>query len=144
MVKTKLWLSLLCGAVGTALTAAVLAANYLDDSNVNDGKWNARIDGDVKTARQGRVVIDNFAGEWREIGPKRAGDPCRGTRPFPITVQRSNTKEVEFTAWAEQVSKCPDFALVLKVVDERTLVGTTSDGREVRLTREPVPRKTQR
>ena len=32
----------------------------LDDSNVNDGKWNARIDGDAKTARQGRVVIDEF------------------------------------------------------------------------------------
>jgi hypothetical protein len=144
IVKTKLWLSLPCGAVGAALTATVLAANYLDDSNVNDGKWGARIDGDAKTARQGRVVIDNFAGEWREIGPRRTGDPCRGTKPFPITVQRSNTKEVEFTAWAEQVSKCPDFALTLKVVDERTLVGTTSDGREVRLTREPVQRKTQR
>ena len=144
MVNTKLWLSLLCGAIGAALTAAVLAANYLDDSNVNDGKWNARIDGDAKTARQGRVVIDNFGGEWREIGPRRAGDPCRGTKPFAITVQRSNTKEVEFSVWAEQVSKCPDYALTLKVVDERTLVGKTSDGREVSLTREPEKRKTKR
>jgi hypothetical protein len=144
MVKTKLWLSFLCGTAGAALTSAVLAASYLDDTNVNDGRWIARIDGDAKTARQARVVIENFAGEWREVGPKRAGDPCRGTKPFPITVQRSNTKELEFTAWAEQVSKCPDFAFTLKVVDERTLVGTTSDGREVRLTREPVQRKTQR
>ena len=150
-MKTKLWLSLLCGAVGAALTAAVLAASYLDDSNVNDGKWNARIDGDAKTARQGRVVIDNFAGEWREIGPRRAGDPCRGTKPFPITVQKSSTKEVEFTVWAAQVSKCPDFALTLKVIDEGTLTGTlkllddrTSGGRDVRLTREPEKRKTQR
>ena len=144
MVRTKLWLSLLCGAVGAMLTAAVLAANYLDDSNVNDGKWNARIDGDAKTARQGRVVISDFAGEWREMGPRRAGDPCRGTKPFPITVQRSNDNQVEFTAWAEEVSKCPNFALTLKKVDESTLVGTTEDGREVRLTREPVKRKTQR
>ena len=116
----------------------------LTDSDVNDGKWNARIDGDAKTARQGRVVIADFAGEWREIGPRRAGDPCRGTKPFPITVQRSNDNEVEFTAWAAQVSKCPDFALTLKMVDESTLVGTTEDGREVRLTREPVKRKTPR
>ena len=144
MVKTKLWLSVLCGAVSAALTAAVLAANYLDDSNVNDGKWSARIDGDTKTARQGRLVISDFAGEWREIGPRRAGDLCRGTKPFPITVQRSNDKEVEFSVWAEQVSKCPDFALTLKVVDERTLEGTTSDGRAVRLTREPVKGKTKR
>ena len=143
-MKTKLWLSLLCGAVGATLTAAVLAASYLDDSNVNDGKWNARIDGDAKTAREGRVVIENFAGEWREIGPRRAGDPCRGTKPFPITVQRSNDNQVEFTAWAEQVSKCPDFALTLKKVDATTLVGTTSDGREVRLTRETAQRKKQR
>ena len=111
---------------------------------MNDGKWSARIDGDAKTARQGRVVISDFAGEWREIGPRRAGDLCRGTKPFPITVQKSDTKVVEFSVWAEQVSKCPDFALTLKVVDERTLVGKTSDGREVRLTREPVQRKTQR
>ena len=144
MVKTKLWLSLLCGAAGAALTAAVPAPSYWDDSNVNDGKWIARIDGDAKTARQGRVVISDFAGEWREMGPRRAGDPCRGTKPFPITVQRSNDNQVEFTAWAAKVSKCPDFALTLKVVDERTLEGTTSDGREVRLTREPVPHKTQR
>ena len=59
-------------------------------------------------------------------------------------MQRSNDNEVEFTVWAAEVSKCPDFALTLKVVDERTLVGTTADGREVRLTREPVKRKTQR
>ena len=116
----------------------------MDDSNVNDGKWNARIDGDAKTARQGRVVISDFGGEWREIGPRRTGDPCRGTKPFPITVQRSNDNGLEFTAWAAQVSKCPDFALTLKVVDERTLVGTTEDGREVRLTREPEKRKTKR
>jgi hypothetical protein len=144
MVATKFWLSLLGGAFCAALTAAVLAASYLDDSNVNDGKWNARIDGDAKTARQSRVVISEFEGEWQEIGPRRAGDPCRGTKPFPITVQRSTDKEMEFTVWAEQVSKCPDFTLTLTAVDERTLVGKIADGREVRLTREPVTRKTQR
>jgi len=150
-MMAKSWLVFLGGIFCAALAAAALAASYRDDSLVNDGKWNARIDGDAKTARQGRVVIDNFGGEWREIGPRRAGDSCRGTKPFPITVQRSNDKEVEFTAWAEQVSKCPDFALTLKVIDESTLTGTlkllddrTSDGLEVRLTREPVKRKTQR
>ena len=147
MVATKFWLVCSVGTCCAALAVGALAASwqsYSEDSDVNDGKWNARIDGDAKTARQGRVVISDFAGEWREMGPRRAGDPCRGTKPFPITVQRSNDNELEFTAWAEQVSKCPDFALTLKVVDERTLVGTTADGREVRLTREPVKRKTQR
>jgi hypothetical protein len=144
MVATKFWLSLLGGAFCAALTAAVPAASYMDDSEVNDGKWNARIDGDAKTARQGRVVISEFEGEWRETGPRRAGDPCRGTKPFPITVQRSTDKEMEFTVWAAQVSGCPDFALTLTVVDERTLVGTTSDGRAVRLTREPEKRQTRR
>jgi hypothetical protein len=146
MVATKFWLVCSVGAFCAALSEGALTASYKaysQDSDVNDGKWNARIDGDAKTARQGSVVIDNFGGQWREIGPKRAGDPCRGTKPFPITVQRSNDK-VEFTAWAEQVSKCPDFALSLKVVDRSTLVGTTGDGREVRLTREPVKGKTPR
>jgi hypothetical protein len=147
------------GTFGAALAVGALAASYKsfsEDSEVNDGTWNARLDGDAKTARQGRVVISNFAGEWREMGLRRAGDPCRGTKPFPITVQRSNEYVLEFTAWAAQVSKCPNFALTLKIVDERTMVGTmqllderpidgtTSGGREVRLTREPVPRKSQR
>ena len=142
MVETKLWVSLLCGAVGAALAGPLLAAQ--EDLLANDGKWSARIDGDAKTARQARVVISDFAGEWREVGPKRAGDPCRGAKPFPITLQKSSLKEIEFSVWAAQVSKCPDFALTLQVVDERTLVGQTSDGREVRLTREPEKRKSQR
>ena len=140
----KSWLVFLGGILCAAWTAAVLAASYLDDSNVNDGKWNARIDGDATTARQGRVEIDNFAGQWREVGPRRAGDPCRGTKPFPITVQKSTDKEMEFTIWPPEASKCPDFTLTLRVVDERTLAGTTPDGREVRLTREPVKRNTRR
>jgi len=147
MVARKFWLVCSVGTFCAALAAGALAASWKSlspDSDVNDGTWNARIDGDAKTARQGRVVISNFAGEWREIGPRRAGDPCRGANPFPITVQRSNDNELEFTAWADQVSKCPNLALKLKVVDERTLVGTTQDGREVRLTREPVKRKTPR
>jgi hypothetical protein len=150
-MMAKSWLVFVGGIFCVALAAAALAASYRDDSLVNDGKWNARIDGDARTARQGRVEIDNFEGQWREIGPRRAGDPCRGTKPFPITVQKSSTKEVEFTVWAAQVSKCPDFALTLKVIDERTLTGTlkllddrTPDGLEVRLTREPVKRKTPR
>lgn len=144
MVTTRFWLVCGVGVFCATLAAATPGASYLDDGPVNDGKWNARIDGDAKTVRQGRVDIDNFAGHWREMGPQRAGDPCRGTKPFPITVQTSNTKEMQFTVWAEQVSKCPDFTLTLIVVDERTLVGKTSDGREVRLTREPEKRKTQR
>ena len=147
MMATRFWLVCSVGTFCAALAAGALAASYKsfsEDSDVNDGKWNARIEGDANTARQGRVVIDNFAGEWREIGPRRAGDPCRGTKPFPITVQRSNDNALEFTVWAEQVSKCPDFAFTLKVVDERTLVGTTEDGREVRLTREPLQRKPKR
>jgi len=35
---------------------------------------------------------------------------------------------------------CPDFALTLRVIDERRLAGTTSDGREARLTRVPAKR----
>ena len=147
MLAKQCWLVCLVGTFCAALGTEVLAASYesfSQDSEVNDGKWNAHIDGDAKTAREGRVVIADFAGEWRELGPRRAGDPCRGTKPFPITVQRSNDNQVEFTAWAEEVSKCPNFALTLKKVDESTLVGTTEDGREVRLTREPVKGKTPR
>jgi hypothetical protein len=134
----KSWLVLFGGIFCANLAAA--ADSTLD----NDGTWSARIDGDARTARQGRVVISNFEGRWQELGPRRTGDPCRGTKPFPITVQKSTKQELEFSVWAAQSSKCPDFAFTLKVVDERTLVGTTEDGREVRLTREPAKRKTPR
>ena len=147
MAATKFWLVCAVGTFCAALAVGTQAASYLsnlESSDVNDGKWNARIDGDARTARQARVEIVDFAGQWRELGPRRAGDPCRGAKPFPLTVQKSTEKEVEFTVWADQVSKCPDFSLKLDVVDEQTLVGKTSDGREVRLTREPVKRKTQR
>jgi hypothetical protein len=143
-MATKFWLVCSVGTFCAALAVAALAESYDDDGNMNDGKWNARIDGDAKTARRASVDIEDFEGQWREMGARRAGDPCRGTKPFPITVQRSTAKEVEFSVWPAESSKCPDFSLTLDVVDERTLVGKTSDGREVRLTREPVKHKTPR
>ena len=134
-----------------------IAAAAQQDTVEYDGTWNVRIDGDGRTARQARVVIGDFEGRWQELGPKRAGDPCRGSKPFPITVQESTAEQFEFTVWSETVTKaCPDFAVVLKVVDERTLVGTLkaaderkadaviSAGREVRLTRVPSKKQAQR
>ena len=129
----------------TGIACAQLAAAQPDDTLQNDGTWRARVEGDARTARQARVVIFNFAGDWQEIGPSRAGDPCRGAKPFPITVQKSTAREVEFTVWAAMVrANCPDFALTLRVVDDATMVGTISDGREVRLTREPAKRSKRR
>ena len=139
-MAVKSWL-LFMGSIYCAALAAAPGDETLD----NDGTWRASIDGDARTARQGRVLISNWAGHWQEIGPRRTGDPCRGAKPFPITVQRSTRRDVEFTVWAASVrANCPDFALTLRVVDERTLVGKTSDGHEVRLTREPPKRDTRR
>jgi hypothetical protein len=136
----KFWLLFLGGTFCGALAAAPV-----EDTLDNDGTWRARVDGDSRTARQGRVVISNWEGHWQEIGSRRTGDPCRGAKPFPITVQKSTKREVELTVWAASVrANCTDFALTLRVVDERTLVGTTSDGRGIRLTREPAKRNTRR
>ena len=138
-MAAKLWLLF----SGSMLCATLAAA--ADDTLQNDGTWSARIDGDARTARQGRVVISNFEGHWQELGPQRAGDPCRGAKPFPITVQMSNDRDVEFTVWAATVRPaCPDFTLTLRVVDDRTLAGTTADGREIRLMREPAKRNARR
>jgi len=135
----KSWLLFMGGILCTTPAAAAL-----EDTLENDGMWRARIDGDARTARQGRVVISNWEGHWQEIGPRRTGDSCRGAKPFPITVQKSTKREVELTVWAASVrANCPDFAVTLRAVDERTLAGTTSDGREIRLTREPTKRNTR-
>ena len=137
---TKCW-PLFAGGI----FCATLAAAPMEDTLENDGAWRARIGGDAKTARQARVVLSNFGGTWQDIGQRRAGDSCRGAKPFPITVQKTTDREVEFSVWASSVSTtCPDFALALRVVDERTLAGTTSDGREIRLTRETARRNSPR
>ena len=136
---SKPWLVFAGGILCATLTSAA------DDTLDNDGAWSAHIDGDSRTARRARVVIYEFGGHWQELGPRRAGDRCRTAKPFPITVQKSNLVGIEFTVWAASVSiGCPDFALTLHAVDERTLAGTTSDGRQIRLTREPAKRKPQR
>jgi hypothetical protein len=147
----KWWLALAGGLV------CATAGATSQDTVEHDGTWNVRIEGGARIARQARVVISDFDGLWQELGPKRAGDPCRSSKPFPITVQESTAEEIEFTVWSEMVTKaCPDFALVLKVVDERTLVGTLkaaderkaastiSNGLEVRLTRAPDRKKARR
>lgn len=143
-------------ALASGFVCAMAAASS-QDTVEHDGTWNVRIDGDGRTARQARVVIRDFEGQWQELGPKRAGDPCRGSKPFPITVQVTTAEQFEFTVWSETVIKaCPDFALLLKVVDERSLVGTLkaaderkadaiiAAGREVRLTLVPSKKKAQR
>jgi hypothetical protein len=144
VIVAKSWRVFMGGVFCAAVTSAAVAAP-LDDTLENDGTWRARIGGDAPTARQGRVVISNWGGHWQEIGPRRNGEPCRGAKPFPITVQKSTKREVELTVWASSVrANCPDFALTLRVVDEGTLAGTTSDGGEIRLTREPAKRNTPR
>jgi hypothetical protein len=128
------------GVFCAAMAAAGVAAPF-DETLENDGTWQARIDGDADSSRRGRVVISNWEGHWQELGPRRRGDACRGAKPFPITVQKSTKREVEFTVWASLIrANCPDFALTLRVVDERTLAGTTPEGRGIRLTREPAKR----
>ena len=53
-------------------------------------------------------------------------------------------RDVEFTVWATTVRPaCADLTVTLRVVDDRTLVGTLADGREIRLTREPGKRRTR-
>ena len=57
-----------------SMFCAALAAAAPDETLDNDGTWTARIDGDARSARQGRVVIVEFAGHWQEIGrPARWG-----------------------------------------------------------------------
>jgi len=144
VIVQKYWL-LFTGVIVCAALAAAAIAAPVDETLDNDGTWLARIGGGATTARQGRVVISYWEGHWQEMGPPRRGDPCRGAKPFPITVQKSTKREIEFTVWASSVrANCPDFSLALRVVDPHTLAGTTSDGGEVRLTREPVKGKTPR
>jgi hypothetical protein len=148
-MKGKWWLALAGGLVFATAASA-------QDQVEHDGTWNVRIDGGARNARVARVVISDFGGRWQELGAKRASDPCRSSKPFPITVQESTAEGIEFTVWSEMVTKaCPDFALALKMVDERTFVGTVnavderkaatmiSDGHEVRLTRVPDKKKTR-
>jgi len=69
---------------------------------------------------------------WKDY---RANKACSG-KTFPITVQRSVSKELQFMVWGSSVADaCPDLPLDLKPTDAKTLEGTIGDGMKIKMTR---------
>lgn len=117
--------------LGCAPLAAAIAAGDADEMPLYEGLWRARLD-DQGAAR---ITLRGWQGTWRWTGPGNAA--CRG-KALPITIQHSTASGLEFTAWGTTVSPaCPDIGISLEPVDARTLEGTTSSGRKVRMTRSP-------
>ena len=120
-----------CWPLGVALFLCCSAAPAQEtDSELFDGKWSARVQSSTGTVHTARVLIANYAGNWRDQPAKGSvvDKACRG-KTFPITVQRNRQSEMQFMVWGSQISPaCPDLAVDLKPIDDKTLEGTMGTG----------------
>jgi hypothetical protein len=121
-MQKKFLSSLVCALYSTLVPAQAQAI----DSDVNDGKWAARLHTKDGQSQYARVIIENFAGTWYVLTGKDAKRSSCNGRKFPITVQASTDAGMAFTVWGSAVSPaCPDVSVEVAPVDAKTLEGTT-------------------
>ena len=114
-----------------------------------DGSWTATFDRSVGATGSAKLVLADFAGTWKDVGPtsRLKGSPCAG-KPMPVTVQLSQKEGFAFTAFGISVSpQCPNLEVYVKPIDAKTMEGTVTgkhvDGEQkIRLVRTPqAPRR---
>ena len=116
--------ALVCGGLTTAAAAQAPApASYV-------GTWNVVVREGFKPERKARLVLREKTGTWTD--GDRGPDPCRG-KTFPVTVQRSDRLQLEFTVRRHDgLPACPKLDFKAASIDATTLVGgsggTVDDG----------------
>ena len=107
------------------------------ESLEHDGKWVVRVQGVEGGYQSGRLVIEDFAGSWRDTSGKAAviDKACRG-KTFPITVQRTTASALEFTVWGSSVNAaCPDLTVNIAAVPGKVQEGTIGAAGKIRMER---------
>jgi hypothetical protein len=116
--------ALVCGTLSTVAGAQTPpTVSYV-------GTWNVVVREGFKPERQARLVLQEKRGTWTDA--ERGADPCSG-KAFPVTVQRSDRLQLEFTVRRQDVlPACPKLEFKAAAVDATTLVGgsggTVDDG----------------
>lgn len=130
-VKTPL-ISLLC-----ALSVPAAWAQAEPDSYAYDGRWKVSMQTGTGKPATADLVLTRFSGTWSDVSPGAGARPkaCHGKK-LPVTVQNSQARELEFTAWGSSASKaCPDISMTVRPVSAKLLEGTLATGEAVTLTR---------
>ena len=122
---------LLCGMhVSAALGQSV-------DTYEFDGKWNVSIQPASGRPHAAKLTLGNFAGSWYEATSSNRikAKGCSG-KNYPVTVQTSQSAELEFIAWGSSISPaCPDIGVKVRPVGPKVLEGTLASGEPIRMTR---------
>lgn len=116
--------ALLCTTLSTLAAAQPSApASYV-------GTWNVAVREGFKPERKARLVLREKTGTWTD--GDATPDPCSG-KTFPVTVQRADRLQLEFTVRRHDVlPACPKLEFKAAAIDATTLVGgsggTVDDG----------------
>ena len=114
-VRFRAVAALVCGTLSTVAGAQGPApVSYV-------GTWNVVVREGFKPERQARLVLREKTGTWTD--GDRSPDPC-SAKAFPVTVQRSDRLQLEFTVRRHDVlPACPKLAFKAAAIDATTLVG---------------------
>jgi len=102
-----------------------------------DGKWNVSIQSATGRPHTAKLTLGDFAGTWLEAtsSTRLQAKACRGKK-FPVTVQTSQTTELEFMAWGSSIApNCPEISVKVRPVSPKVLEGKLASGESIRLTR---------
>ncbi len=129
-------------ALATVLCPAPAAA-LQDETLEFEGRWKVVIQPATGPARHSLLSLVNYGGRWSETaGAGARAASCRPSKPYPVTVQKSVSTELEFSVWSAEVSPgCANLSITVSPTGPaekngfKVLQGTTSDGRAVTMTR---------
>jgi hypothetical protein len=117
-----------------AAAALAFASAIAQTDNPYNGAWTISFEG-KKTAAdvEGAIVVNGDGGTWDLALTRKS--PCAG-RQYPITVKKASADELVFTVdRAKTLAGCKDSTYTFKRVDDKTMRGELSEGREASLTR---------
>jgi hypothetical protein len=125
-------------AWATTLALMTPCAHAVGDETLEfEGRWTVTLQPPTGPGRQAELVLANYGGQWKERATK-AGRlaACKPGKPFPVTVQKSVSTELEFSVWSAAVSPgCSNLSITVAPKGPKTLQGTGPDGTTVTMTR---------
>lgn len=118
----------------SVLAVAVLALRvFAQTDNPYNGKWTISFDGKKTVDLEGSIVVTGEGGTWDMTAQARK-NPFVG-REYPITVKASADELVFTVNRAKTLAGCKDSTYTFKRVDDKTMKGELSEGREASLIR---------
>jgi len=106
----------------------------LEELNQYKGIWSIEMITPKGKIRKGRVILANKDSTW-DINHKSRKNSCKGL-PAPIVINEATADKLVFKVLKSKALRgCSDFTANLKLINERTLIGKSDDGRKLTLIR---------